>query len=250
MLEIIQSLWIGPRLSPMERLCIASFLRNGHPFHLYVYQNTDGIPPGTVVLDANQILPAARIFKYRGYDSYAGFSNFFRYKLLIEKGGWWVDTDTICLKPFTFTDSFVFSSEMVPSAEGVNDVPTVNNGIMRAPADSDVMRSAWAACERMNVKELAWGQCGPALMGRMIRQFSLQRHVRPPEVFCPLHCTEWALQLWGGVSWQFDETTFAVHLWNEMWRRGGANKSEQWNPDCLYEQLKRRYLSERASASS
>jgi mannosyltransferase OCH1-like enzyme len=86
----------------MEQLCIASFLHHGHSFHLYVYQDTAGIPAGTVVLDGNTILPADRIFTYREHKTYAGFANFFRYKLLLEKGGWFVDADTICVKPFNF----------------------------------------------------------------------------------------------------------------------------------------------------
>jgi hypothetical protein len=85
MREIIQSLWIGDRLSVMERLCISSFLQNGHEFHLYVYQDTAGVPPGTVLRDGNEILPSERIFTYREHQSYAGFANFFRYKLMLEK---------------------------------------------------------------------------------------------------------------------------------------------------------------------
>src|SRR4029077_9309329 len=99
----------------MERLCITSFLQNGHPFHLYVYQPIEGVPDGTVVLDANQILPSSRVFKYKDHDTYAGFSNFFRYKLLCEKGGWWVDADTVCLQPFEFPEPLVFSSVMIPA---------------------------------------------------------------------------------------------------------------------------------------
>jgi len=64
MRDLIQSLWIGPRLSTMERLCISSFLANGHRFQLYLYEETEGIPPGTEVRDAKRILPASRIFKY------------------------------------------------------------------------------------------------------------------------------------------------------------------------------------------
>src|SRR5580698_9560242 len=102
MLLPIQSLWVGDRLSAMEQLAIKSFLFHGHPFHLYVYQATEGIPEGTIVQDANEILPATSIFKYSEHNSYAGFANFFRYKLLVERGGWWVDMDVICLKPFRF----------------------------------------------------------------------------------------------------------------------------------------------------
>src|SRR5713101_1963264 len=83
--RIIQGLWIGPELSLLEQLSIASFLRNGHEYHLYVYDEPRSIPAGTIIKDANQILPSSRVFQYREYASYAGFANFFRYKLLLER---------------------------------------------------------------------------------------------------------------------------------------------------------------------
>lgn len=51
-LPVIQSLWIGGSLSVMEQLCITSFLKNGHPFHLYTYEDVKNIPDGTIVKDA------------------------------------------------------------------------------------------------------------------------------------------------------------------------------------------------------
>src|SRR5215472_15544124 len=120
MSSIVQSLWIGDRLSVMEHLCISSFLRNGHSFHLYAYQDIAGIPPGTVVRDGNEILPASRIFTYREHQTYAGFANFFRYKLLLENGGWFVDADTVCIRPFEFEDDYVFSSEGINGRQLVN----------------------------------------------------------------------------------------------------------------------------------
>src|SRR5215467_7339157 len=130
---IVQGLWIGPELSVMEQLSIASFLSHGHEYHLYVYDDVKNIPSGTAVKDGNEILPAARIFQYKQQASYAGFSNFFRYKLVLERGGWWVDTDTICLKPFDFEAAYVFSSEFAMGDE------FINSGIFKAPAGSDVM---------------------------------------------------------------------------------------------------------------
>ena len=93
----VQSLWIGPRLSTMERLAVSSFLANGHDFLLYVYDEPEGVPAGATILDASRILPASRIFRYKESGSLAGFSNFFRYRMLLETGGWWVDMDTVCL---------------------------------------------------------------------------------------------------------------------------------------------------------
>jgi len=233
--EVIQSLWVGDRLSAMERLCIASFLRHGHPFHLYVYQDTAGIPPGTVVLDGNSILPASRIFTYREHRTYAGFANFFRYKLLLERGGWWVDADTVCIKPFDFSEPYVFSSE------GINGHQTVNVGAVKVPPGSPVMQYAWDACEQMNTAELQWSQCGPSLARKAVEACSLQQYVKPPAAFCPVHFTDWEKMLQAAGPWAFDDGTHAIHLWNELWRRSSRDKDAAYPDDCLYEQLKRRY---------
>src|SRR6266850_2985168 len=115
--KIIQGLWIGPELSVMEQLSIASFMRNGHEYHLYIYDEPKNVPVGTVIKDANEILPASSVFQYKQYPSYSGFSNFFRYKLLLERGGWWIDADTICLKPFDFPEDNVFSTEILNDRE-------------------------------------------------------------------------------------------------------------------------------------
>lgn len=234
--EIIQGLWIGPRLSAMEQLCISSFLRNGHEFHLYVYQATDGIPPGTVVMDGNQILAAARIFTYYEHPTYAGFANFFRYKLLLEKGGWFVDADTMCLKPFDFPAAYVFASQ------GVDGARLVNVAATKAPAGSAVMQYAWDACERMDTGTLRWGVSGPELMTRAVEHYSLGPCVQPPEVFCPIDFPEWEKLLDPAGGAPFGPQTHGVHLWNEMWRRAGRDKDQPGHPQCLYEQWKRKYL--------
>ena len=48
MADLIQSLWIGPRLTAMEQLTIRSFLEQRHEFRLYVYDRVEGVPDGTV----------------------------------------------------------------------------------------------------------------------------------------------------------------------------------------------------------
>jgi hypothetical protein len=63
----------------MERLSIASFLANGHDYHLYAYEDLENAPAGIVVKTADEIIPRSLIFQYKNYPSYAGFSNFFRY---------------------------------------------------------------------------------------------------------------------------------------------------------------------------
>src|SRR4051812_10885773 len=93
-LPVINGLWIG-QLSPLEQLCIRSFIVQGHPYHLYTYDALDNVPAGVTLQDAGQILPKSLIFRNqlgKGKGSVAAFSDLFRYKLLLERGGWWVDT--------------------------------------------------------------------------------------------------------------------------------------------------------------
>jgi mannosyltransferase OCH1-like enzyme len=234
--SIMQGLWIGAELSVMEQLSISSFLRSGHQYHLYVYDEPRNIPAGTMIKDASGILPSSNIFQYKQRPSYAGFSNFFRYKLLLEHGGWWVDTDTICLKPFDFSAEYVFSSEMSRGLE------VINSGIIKAPVGSQLMAYTWGVCETKNPENLVWGETGPRLMGEAVSRFLLEEYKKPYQVFCPLGFSEWRRVLEPDFDPVFDETTYAIHLWNEMWRAAGQDKNQQYHSGCLYERLKRKYL--------
>lgn len=234
--QIIQGLWVGPELSVMERLSVSSFLGNGHQYHLYVYDDVKNVPCGAVIKDGNEILPSSRIFQYQEYATYAGFSNFFRYKLLLERGGWWADTDTICLRPFDFSEDYVFSSEIAQGLE------FINSGICKAPAGSEAMAYAWGVCETKDPNKLVWGETGPRLMAEAVRKFSLERYKQPAEVFCPLGYAQWREVLEPEADVKLNERSFAIHLWNEKWRAAGQDKNAEYPEHCLYEQLKRRYL--------
>lgn len=232
----MQGLWIGPTLSVLEQLSVSSFLHNGHAYHLYVYDEVQHIPAGTRVMDANEILPASLIFQYQDFPSYAGFANLFRYKLLLEKGGWWVDSDMVCLKPFDFADEYVFAAELDWDRKAQ---PTC--GVIRVPAASEVMTYAWQTSQSKASQQLLWGETGPRLMATAIRRCGLERYVKPAVTFCPVAYEDWERFVDAEYVWCFDETTYAVHLWNEMWRRSGRDKDQSYHPGCLYERLKAYY---------
>lgn len=230
--DLVQSLWIGPRLSAMERLSLASFVRHGHAVHLYTYGDVEGVPDGVVLRDGREILPAERIFVYRDYPSVSGFSNFFRYKLLLERGGWWVDTDMVCLAPLVFSGEHVFASEVSRGGQ------FVTTGAIKAPIGSAAMALAWELCEAKNPAELKWGETGPSLLADVIARLGLEALVQPPPVFCPLSYPEWQRVL-DAEPPELPAEAVTLHLWNEMWRRNGCDKDAAQDPACLYERLKR-----------
>lgn len=236
-MDLVQSMWVGKRLSTMEQLSIASFVKNGHGYHLYIYEELESIPSGITVKDGNEILPASMIFQYRDQKSYAGFSNFFRYKLLLERGGWWVDTDVVCLKPFTFDTQHVLATERDSLGREF-----VTSGIIRAPEGSELMERAWRECQSKDTRQLQWGETGPSLMHHLAMRLSFCQYARSAEVFCPIDPHRWLQTVIPRRGLQFGSTTCSVHLWNELWRRGGLDKDDTYAPDCLYEQWKHQYL--------
>lgn len=65
------------------------------------------------IKDAREVLPESEIFFDCKKNKYtiASFSDYFRYNMLYQNGGWWVDMDVICIKHFDLDSSFVFATE-------------------------------------------------------------------------------------------------------------------------------------------
>jgi hypothetical protein len=247
---MIQSLWIGKHLTNMEQLAITSFLKNGHRYHLYLYDEVKGVPSGTVLRDAEKIVPSTKIFKNKDRDSYAGFADLFRFKLLLDRGGYWVDTDVVCLKPFKFKADFVFVQE--PITRKV--IPRllrkyyVNTWFIKAPPDSKLIEYCYNEALKIDPQNMSWGENGPKLFNRAVTEFRLRKFISPNTAFCPIYARQYR-QFTNG-SWlasrkwrKAQQNAYGIHLYNEMWRRNGIDKNGTFPRNSIYEQLKTRYLS-------
>lgn len=154
-MDIINGLWIGGRLSSLELLCIHSFLSKGYTFHLWVYEDVLGIPSGVIVQDANEIIAKKDVFTYihvnkfgHGKGSYAGFSDIFRYKLLYEKGGCWVDMDITCLQPIDADSTYLFR---------YNKHLGVVGNFIRVPKNSELMEYCYnRSIKQVNADNRDW----------------------------------------------------------------------------------------------
>ena len=240
----VQSLWIGGPLTVMEQMAMRSFIVNGMGFELYCYDDVPGIPTGVTVRDGNAILPRDAIFGYAdGFakGSYAAFSNFFRYKLLLEKGGWWVDMDVVCLRPFDMTDERVWSSERADPPQEL----IVSTSVIKAPPGEPLMAWAWRACEHMNTANIRFGQIGPRLLQAGVDALALHAFIRPHTFFSPIAFFDWTSVIDPLRKPVFGPETYGVHLWNQMWEAGGSDKNATFSDGCLYEDFKQRFLAPR-----
>jgi len=234
MLPIIQSLWIGAPLSNLEKLCVQSFLDHGHEFHLYTYADVGGVPDGATVKDGNEILPEGEIFR-NDNGSVAGFSDYFRFALLAERGGWWMDMDFVCIKPLSFDDDIVF---------GV--LPTSNSpltGAMRFPKRHPVMLELKAKVANMPNKEGGSYNSLARLFGETVRKNDMGKYAKPFMCFYPLPLDAWACVF--DDSFRGDmrlyPDTHAVHIWWNRISDADFDKNAVFPAGSLIEQLKSKH---------
>ena len=229
-LPVINSLWIG-QLSPLERLCLKSFVAQGHAFHLYTYDPIDNVPPGVTLQDAGQILPASKVFRNQrgeGKGSLAAFSDLFRYKLLLDRGGWWVDTDVFSLKPFDFTAPYVFGAEDKPVA----------TGIMKMQRGSALAQRCYESACRIKQKKIIWNELAN-LVEHGVHELGLMSYVRPQEVFSPILWRDIPEYVRGEKIFVPSSQSYAVHLYNEMWRRNNLDKWGTYPPSSVLHIIRR-----------
>ncbi|TWT46786.1 glycosyltransferase [Botrimarina hoheduenensis] len=234
--DVFQSLWIGDRLGPMEQLSIESFLHFGYDFRLFAYGKPAGVPEGVRLVDAREVLPESEVFFVRkgfGKGSPAYFADRFRYTMLHQRGGWWVDTDMICVAPWEFDSAHVVGAQRQNGPDGVN------NAVIRSPAGSALMARCLELFAEVDLNRAPWGSTGPLLLERAIRDTGLLSCVQPADVFYPVDY--WAIeQLFEDTD--LPEPSRGVHLWNAVWARRGIDSGAPMPPECLYEQMRRCFL--------
>jgi hypothetical protein len=173
-----------------------------------------------------------------GKGSYSAFSNLFRYKLIFEKGGWWVDTDVVCLRPFDFKDEFVFATE-----HEEDGTTLAASCVLKSPAGSAYLGYCLRVCDAKDKAKIIWGEIGPRLLDDAVKRFDLIAHRVPSQMFNPINWFEFSEI----VKPEFDvarlKNSHAVHLWNQMWKKHYVDPDDDGPPDSLYALLRKRYPS-------
>jgi hypothetical protein len=174
-----------------------------------------------MVCDAATIVPRSQVFTHTsgpGEGSLAGFSDLFRYKLLHEHGGWWTDLDVFCLTQ---------ALPEVPIAIGRQDANLLNGAILHFPRGHAAMDEAYRECVAKG-GSIQWAEIGPELLTRYVAAGKIPVDALPISTFYPLHFT----QFWAAFDPRRTahaaatiERSACLHLWNEMIRRHGIDKT-------------------------
>ena len=225
------TLWIGDALGPVERACLKSVVRTGHRLALYCYDEPTGVPDGVEVRDASLILSRDAITaRSEGHPNL--YSDWFRYELLRRSLGTWIDADVYVIGQIDGDKAYLFG-EQAPG--------TVNNAVLRLPADSPLLprliepfetattphwlkwrfyfpsRIRQLVTGRADLTRLPWGSTGPHALTALAKDYGVYGFADPIERFYPAP--------WQKAGWILDPAislddiatpdTVAVHLWNE-----------------------------------
>ncbi|WP_298878341.1 glycosyltransferase [uncultured Bradyrhizobium sp.] len=225
----IHCFWSNAPLSEMSRLSLQSMVRQGHPVKLYTFDNVAAmqarVPPGVMVVDAASLVPAA-IYQHAVLNSEIRyFSDIFRYAVLHEFGGWWLDTDIVLVKPLDFGREHVFSAQW----SGVEQGHVCVGDVMRAPKGSIHMANLYAlSLQRLfSEKRVEYGAVGPLLLSEYLLvagDEELQASILPPTTFNAIDWREvelFAAESRAGFELLSDPRVTGVHLWGKMWAERG-----------------------------
>jgi Alpha 1,4-glycosyltransferase conserved region len=197
----------------------------------YDPENLEGVPHGTNLRNAAEVMPQERLLRYRDSGSVALGANFWRIELLAKGLGCWVDMDFIFLKPLDFDSEYIFGWEYEN---------WVNNAVLWAPAQSDFVADLraipkanlcppwWGPKNRLKfywrrlregpiaLEDYPWGTFSAGLVTYGIKRNGLNEQVQAPDVFYPVRWKD-ARSLYepsAVVEAMLTERTHAVHMWH------------------------------------
>ncbi len=236
---LVHGFWAGGPLGRAQIASIRSFIQHGHDYRLWVYDPID-VPAGAMLCDAAKIVSPEVLGRWRPCKHlYQTFSNYFRYELIYQEGGYWMDMDIICLRPYDFVNDYIFCGITgVVKRPQLADLPfNVVNGAFRAPKGAPFLANILE-----QIREPArdgrypdFGLWGTVIFTRAIFNYGLTHFKEDKNVFVPFGFQE-VDKIYRKPGLKIPEWAYAVHLYNYT----GPNYDELV-PGTVYTELMKRY---------
>lgn len=224
MKQVAHFFWQG-ELSLYEHKCIESFVKNNFDVMVWSYHELT-LPSGATLCNANDILPKTELNTFKVWNHTlntfvdagsinSGFSDLFRYNLLLKHGGWWFDTDVVCLKDQSEFALLTDNRHIVVGKQ----TPTSTNGAVLNFPDKETNQLALDKCLDLcqNARSFAWGDVGPHLITDFVREQNVEDEVYDIFTFYPIHWEETELffnPMLKQRATELCKDSYAVHLWN------------------------------------
>lgn len=220
--------WQG-NLTPYEILCIKSFIKNDFYVNLWSYEQIDLNDledlENFTIKNAGIIMPKSYINKFTQNsqkNNLSSFTNLFRYKLLNEFGGWWFDTDCICLKN---VEEFNSLAKKYPFVIGETPEKLVNGSVMFFKDKIHMKNLIDSVEKKLDYQSVnfEWGEIGPYLLTDYFKN-KKTNYICSKNLFYEIGPKEFDIlfstnkKVVKSIEVRLGDA-FVCHLWNEMYRR-------------------------------
>ena len=172
--QVMQTFWHGDTIGPYQLLCLRSFADHGHQVEVFSYDDSHLHLPGWLERrNAAEILPRDKVVRPLD-QGFAIHGNLFRYAILNQRGGWWIDPDVLLLRPDLPADDVFFAG---PDAFGLT-----STGLLRFPKGHPAIKAGLAKALALHDAVAEWEMSGAALLTELIQQHGLDPyfHLRRP----------------------------------------------------------------------
>jgi len=200
---------------------VVSMRAAGHPVRVWSYSPEKLgflIPHGIELRSADDVLSRRLFDRIVAGSEIRYFSDIFRYAVLYEHGGLWMDCDIVMLRPFPFRGEHFFNMQW----HGGNVGHYICGNVIYARQHSPHLRNLYeiAIGRFFDARERVFGEVGPKLLSDYFASAegaALRKWLFSPVFFNPIDWTEvdrFDLPLAALADYLNDERVFGVHLWN------------------------------------
>jgi hypothetical protein len=188
--QLFSAFWHGPPLTAFHWACLRSFIEHGHQVHLYAYQHLE-VPPGIDVLDAGEIVDVQNVFFFQNdkmpTPDVGPFSDVFRFKLLLTRGGWWIDADVLCNRREFPECCYAWANE--------EPFGTIGTSQIKFPANDPIIKKLYHQSSALFTKMTSREEIGPNLITRVLSEHVPPYNFGTTNEFYPIRWVE-GFKLW------------------------------------------------------
>ena len=205
--KIIHQLWIGDKPPP---LVVMSKVKNMNPDFEYVFWNEEK-------LEKDLVLPKGYLRKIKSHEAINGKADMYRYLILLQYGGVWVDADIIPIEPL---DDFLLNTPFFCFENEIERLGLCANTILAFPKDHVYMQTLvdWILQNETREKQAkmeSWNLVGPGLLTRAHNSLKhdpgTDVTVFPSYYFLPDHHS--------GRKYLGHGKVYTTHEWGTTWDR-------------------------------
>ncbi len=216
--------WDKKKITLFEYCYLKSFLKNNFKVNVYSFEKIK-LPKNVNLKDASRILKKIEMKKFihQGVKSCpAAFADKFRIELMKKTKGWWFDMDILCLKKASEFKKLEKNEIII----GLETDKYINNAVLKI-SDINFLKKI---SNEINKKGyiIKWGDIGPKLITRLLKEQKKFNKVFPKNVFYPINFKNFnylILPKYYKIAKKLCKKSFTVHNYNQIFYRFGIPKN-------------------------